>query len=109
MTRAATRRSSRSLTGATPRGPGTSPPPTGAWLPDYATRALGRPVALPRVAAPAEVAGRTPWGAAISAGTGDNMGAALGMGLRDGDVAVSIGTSGTAYAVTDSRPPTRPA
>ena len=28
------------------------------------------------------------------------MGAALGMGLRDGDVAVSIGTSGTAYAVT---------
>jgi xylulokinase len=29
------------------------------------------------------------------------MGAALGMGLLDGDVAVSIGTSGTAYAVTN--------
>ena len=29
------------------------------------------------------------------------MGAALGMGLREGDVAVSIGTSGTAYAVTE--------
>jgi xylulokinase len=30
------------------------------------------------------------------------MGAALGMGLAEGDVAVSIGTSGTAYAVTSS-------
>jgi xylulokinase len=29
------------------------------------------------------------------------MGAALGMSLAEGDVAVSIGTSGTAYAVTD--------
>jgi xylulokinase len=29
------------------------------------------------------------------------MGAALGMGLLEGDVAVSIGTSGTAYAVTE--------
>jgi xylulokinase len=57
-------------------------------------------VALPRVSGPAEVVGRTAWGAAISAGTGDNMGAALGLGLADGDVAVSIGTSGTAYAMT---------
>jgi xylulokinase len=30
------------------------------------------------------------------------MGAALGMGLAEGDVAVSIGTSGTAYAVTSA-------
>ncbi len=30
------------------------------------------------------------------------MGAALGMSLADGDVAVSIGTSGTAYAVTSA-------
>ena len=82
----------------TRRGPGTSPPPRARWLPDYAERALGRPVALPRVAGPAEIVGRTPWGAALSAGTGDNMGAALGLGLLDGDVAVSIGTSGTAYA-----------
>ena len=88
-------------------GTGYFSPAASAWLPDYAARALGKPVALPRVAAPAEVAGRTPWGAAISAGTGDNMGAALGMGLRDGDVAVSIGTSGTAYAVT-SRPSADP-
>jgi xylulokinase len=81
-------------------GTGYFSPADSVWLPDYAERALGRPVALPRVAGPAEAVGRTSWGAAISAGTGDNMGAALGMGLADGDVAVSIGTSGTAYAVT---------
>jgi xylulokinase len=83
-------------------GTGYFSPAEGAWLPDYAERALGRPVALPRVARPAEVVGRTRWGAALSAGTGDNMGAALGLGLLDGDVAVSIGTSGTAYASTAS-------
>jgi xylulokinase len=88
-------------------GTGYFSPATGGWLPEYATRALGHQVALPLVAAPSSVVGQTSWGAAISAGTGDNMGAALGMGLRDGDVAVSIGTSGTAYAVT-SRPSADP-
>ena len=100
-------------------GTGYFSPADSRWLPDYAERALGHPVALPRVAAPAEIVGRTSWGAAISAGTGDNMGAALGMSLAEGDVAVSIGTSGTAYAVTSamtavpsglvSGSPTRPA
>ena len=33
-------------------------------------------------------------------GTGDNMAAALGVGLRAGDLALSLGTSGTAYTVT---------
>lgn len=83
-------------------GTGYFSPATGGWLPDYAERALGRPVALPRLAAPAEIVGRTSWGAALSAGTGDNMAAALGLGLTGGDVAVSIGTSGTAYAVTET-------
>jgi len=32
-------------------------------------------------------------------GTGDNMAAALGVGLRVGDVALSLGTSGTVYTV----------
>ena len=81
-------------------GTGYFSPASGEWLPDWAARALGHPVELPRVAAPGEITGRTAWGAAVSAGTGDNMGAALGMGIGDGDVAVSIGTSGTAYAVT---------
>ncbi|MGH3423273.1 MAG: FGGY-family carbohydrate kinase, partial [Nocardioidaceae bacterium] len=38
----------------------------------------------------------------IAPGTGDNMAAALGMDLQPGDVAVSIGTSGVASAVTET-------
>jgi xylulokinase len=81
-------------------GTGYFSPAAGSWLPEYARTALGAPVALPRVATPAEVVGHTSWGAALSAGTGDNMGAALGLGLAEDDMVVSIGTSGTAYAVT---------
>ena len=36
----------------------------------------------------------------VAAGTGDNMAAALGVGLRPGDVAISIGTSGTVFSVS---------
>ena len=41
-------------------------------------------------------------GAVVGPGTGDNMAAALGLGLGPGDVAISIGTSGTVYAVSDT-------
>src|SRR5262245_4352781 len=81
-------------------GTGYFSPAAGTWLPDVAKAALGHPARLPRVAQPAEVVGETGWGAAVAAGTGDNMGAALGLGLAPGEVAVSIGTSGTAFAVT---------
>jgi xylulokinase len=81
-------------------GTGYYSPAEGVWLPDLARRALGHPVDLPRVAEPSEAVGQTSWGAVLSAGTGDNMGAALGLGLREGDMAVSIGTSGTAYLVS---------
>ncbi|HCU92424.1 MAG TPA: xylulose kinase [Actinobacteria bacterium] len=81
-------------------GTGYFSPAAGHWLPGVVTAALGHPVLLPRVARPAEVVGETAWGAAVAPGTGDNMGAALGLGLAPGEVAVSIGTSGTAYAVT---------
>jgi xylulokinase len=80
-------------------GTGYFSPAANHWLPDLAQAALGHPVALPRLAAPAEIVARTPGGAALSAGTGDNMGAALGLGVSLGEVVVSIGTSGTAYAV----------
>jgi xylulokinase len=80
-------------------GTGYFSPADSTWLPDIAAAALGHPVQLPRLAKPAEVTGHTATGAALSAGTGDNMGAALGLGLREGEVVVSIGTSGTAYAV----------
>jgi xylulokinase len=83
-------------------GTGYFSPATGRWLPELAEAALGRPVGLPRLAAPAEIVARTEGGAALSAGTGDNMGAALGLGLGVGEVVVSIGTSGAAYAVAAS-------
>ena len=82
-------------------GTGYFSPAKGIWRPDLVRAAIGRTLRLPRVASPGEVVGHTAWGAAVSAGTGDNMGAALGLGLRPGDVAVSIGTSGTAFAVSE--------
>ena len=42
-------------------------------------------------------------GAVVGPGTGDNMGAALGLGLAPGEPVISLGTSGTAYAVMDER------
>jgi xylulokinase len=80
-------------------GTGYFSPADSRWLPEIAEAALGHPVRLPRLAAPAEIVARTPGGTALSAGTGDNMGAALGLGVGLGEVVVSIGTSGTAYAV----------
>ena len=56
---------------------------------------------LPRVAGAGEVVGK--WnGAKVACGTGDNMAAALGLGLAPGVAVVSLGTSGTAYAVSDT-------
>ena len=82
-------------------GTGYFGPAQESWLPELVKAAVGRTLALPRVASPGEAVGRTSWGAVVSAGTGDNMGAALGLGLGAGDVAVSIGTSGTAFAVSE--------
>jgi len=80
-------------------GTGYFSPADSSWLPEVAAEALGHQVRLPRVARPAEAVGETSLGAVLSAGTGDNMAAALGLGLVPGEIAVSIGTSGTAYAV----------
>jgi len=66
---------------------------------------------VPKVLGPSEPAGEAigeiaggttvARGALVSAGTGDNMGAALGLGIEPGDVVVSLGTSGTVFAVHD--------
>jgi xylulokinase len=79
-------------------GTGWWSPATNSYRPDLVELAFGRQLALPRVAGPAEIVGRTAFGAAIAAGTGDNAAAALGLDLQPGDVAVSLGTSGTAFA-----------
>jgi xylulokinase len=53
---------------------------------------------VPEVLGPNATAGT--WnGAVVAAGTGDNMAAALGLCLGAGDVAISLGTSGTAYGI----------
>lgn len=68
------------------------------FMPELAEQFLGDSVQLPRIAEPNEIVGRTASGAAIAAGTGDNMAAALGLDLQPGDVCVSVGTSGVASA-----------
>jgi len=81
---------------------------TGEYDRELLVRALGHDVVVPRVLAADERAGVTaaqdeiPAGVALGAGAGDNAGAALGLGAAVGDVVVSIGTSGTVFAVTDT-------
>jgi xylulokinase len=74
----------------------------GKYLPDVLSAALGHVPVLPRVLGPLEAAGKTPAGTLLAAGAGDNAAAALGAGARLGDVVMSLGTSGTVFAVSDS-------
>lgn len=83
-------------------GTGWWSPSSGAYRPDLLQRAFGRPLEVPLVLAPDAVAGTTGDGVVVAAGTGDNMGAALGLGLQLGDAVVSLGTSGTAFALHDA-------
>lgn len=58
--------------------------------------------ALPTVLGPHDVAGVWPaTGALVGPGTGDNMAAALALGLRPGDLVLSFGTSATACTVSE--------
>ncbi|MGN6324320.1 xylulokinase [Pseudolysinimonas sp.] len=80
--------------------------PTGEYDRELLIAALGHDAVLPRVLGPDERAGETaatdaaPAGIVVGPGAGDNAAAALGLGARPGDVAVSLGTSGTVFAVT---------
>ncbi len=93
-------------------GTGWWDPASGSYRPELlaaagADRELDR--CLPRVLGPTDPAGTvTPRAAAalglstgvlVGPGSGDNMAAALGLGLRRGEVAMSLGTSGTVFAV----------
>jgi xylulokinase len=105
--------------GATDRGDASG---TGWWSTrdeDYLDDVLDLPgveleaAMLPTVLGPAEPAGsvQTPAaaelglaeGTPVGPGTGDNMGAALGLGLAPGEPVISLGTSGTAYAPMSER------
>ncbi|PRB17188.1 xylulokinase [Microbacterium sp. MYb62] len=68
---------------------------------DLIERAFGRVPILPRVLGPAERMGVTRGGSVVGAGLGDNAGGALGLGAAPGDAVISIGTSGTVFAVSD--------
>lgn len=90
---------------------------TGWWSPiddGYVDEVLEHPAValdrelLPEVLGPTDAAGevvdgslglRT--GTVVAAGTGDNMAAALGLGLVPGEPVLSLGTSGTVYAVSE--------
>lgn len=84
-------------------GTGYWSPADGAYREDLVRLALGHVPSLPRVAGPGEAIGETGTGIALGPGTGDNMGAALALDVSPGDVVVSLGTSGTAFAGS-SRP-----
>ena len=59
-------------------------------------------IVLPAIIAPNKFGGTTSSGIPIAAGAGDNAGAALGLQAQPGDVVISLGTSGTAFAVSDT-------
>jgi xylulokinase len=73
---------------------------TGAYRPDLLRAALGRDTGVPRVLGPAQPAGHTADGARLGPGTGDNAASSLGLGAYEGDVVISIGTSGVVFTPT---------
>jgi xylulokinase len=95
---------------------------TGYWSPATQTWSTGLlnlidgerdwSLQLPKICAPTEVVGvilkhvadelGLPDSVVVGPGSGDNMAAALGIGLKPGDVALSLGTSGTVYAVSST-------
>lgn len=72
---------------------------SGTYRADLVELALGHQAMLPEVIGPAEAAGTTPEGLLISAGTGETMAAAFGLGIGLGDAVVSLGASGSVMAV----------
>ncbi len=85
-------------------GTGYFDPSTSHYREDIARLALrhDQELRLPTIIEPAKFGGTTLSGTPIAAGAGDNAGAALGLQAQPGDVIVSLGTSGTAFAVSDT-------
>lgn len=85
-------------------GTGYFDPSTSHYREDIVRLALrhDQELALPAIIEPAKFGGTTVSGIPIAAGAGDNAGAALGLQAQPGDVIVSLGTSGTAFAVSET-------
>lgn len=102
---------------------------TGWWSPrtnryrrDLLAHAVGEEhaerLSLPEVRMASEPAGaltdsaakflQLPPGIPLGPGTGDNMAAALGVGIGSAEMVVSLGTSGTAFTVSETIPETSP-
>jgi xylulokinase len=71
---------------------------TGEYDREILVAALGHDAVLPRVLAPSESV--SAGNLVVGPGAGDNAGAAFGLGAAAGDVIISIGTSGTVFAVS---------
>jgi xylulokinase len=95
-------------------GTGYYSPAEGRWRTDLLERFVAPGPwedRLPEVLGPTDVAGDIveeahrelglPAGGVVGPGTGDNMAAALGVGLAPGEVCLSLGTSGTVYATAE--------
>ncbi|MGS0562747.1 xylulokinase [Microbacterium aurugineum] len=80
-------------------GTGYWSPTTGRYDRELLIAALGHDVLLPRVLG-ADESVEDASGRRVGPGAGDNAAAALGLGAGPGDVVVSIGTSGTVFAVS---------
>jgi xylulokinase len=89
-------------------GTGYWSPTSGVYDRELLIAALGHDAILPRVLDAHDSPGVSvahsgiPAGLILGAGAGDNAAAGLGLDARSGDVVVSIGTSGTVFAVTDA-------
>jgi xylulokinase len=83
-------------------GTGYFDPKSSTYRRDILAKALlsDRDVYLPAIIAPSTFGGTTTHGIPIAAGAGDNAAAALGVQAEPGDVVISLGTSGTAFAVS---------
>jgi xylulokinase len=82
-------------------GTGYYSPASGNYQLDLLKMAFGSTPDLPSVLSPTSAAGAMPDGRLIGCGAGDNASAALGLGAGPGDVIISIGTSGTVFAVAE--------
>jgi xylulokinase len=81
-------------------GTGYFNPSTGQYVSEVLEFVLGHVPVVPKIVAANEVAHSTAAGLKIGAGAGDNAAAAFGVLAAAGDVVVSLGTSGTVFAVS---------